>query len=349
MPVKNLFVKDIYLMITTAFANKRKSLKPFAAACIFLAGMMPLKSLAQTSFPMQAWTSVTIDKPCTESLVTYTLIFRIGNGSGIAVVGGAIGTITFPAGFTFTSISAVEFNGTDCQNYTTTATTINFQVPGITGTITGAANSADTIIIAGVINTSTVNSYQLSMTIPNKSGGTNTWPMSANSQFDILLSSIAPDNGTVDVNNFCSATSGNILLTASGGRLGIPGAVVAWYTGNCGGLSGGTLVGTGNPISLPKPTTTTTYFVRYEGCNNTSCFRDKVTVLTSPVISPVTTFNVCPGSTIQLKGSGGGGASTTPWNSLTTAVATVSPGNGERHFPGNKQNHLAGSQYLYRY
>lgn len=66
-------------------------------------------------------------------------------------------------------------------------------------------------------------------------------------------------------------------LTLSGGSLGT-GAAWYWYTGSC----GGTLIGTGNSISV-SPSSTTTYYVRAEGtCNMTSCASTTVTVSAPP-------------------------------------------------------------------
>lgn len=59
----------------------------------------------------------------------------------------------------------------------------------------------------------------------------------------------------------------SIRLKASGATLGAN-AVYKWYTGSC----GGTLIGTGDIITV-SPAVATTYFVRVEGdCNITSCF-----------------------------------------------------------------------------
>jgi len=57
----------------------------------------------------------------------------------------------------------------------------------------------------------------------------------------------------------------NISLMLTGGS----GSTVKWYTGACGGT--GTLVGTGNPLSLAVPASTTTYYGLWsDGCGNVS-------------------------------------------------------------------------------
>ncbi|HEX2901715.1 MAG TPA: glycine-rich protein, partial [Bacteroidia bacterium] len=73
---------------------------------------------------------------------------------------------------------------------------------------------------------------------------------------------------------------GSTTLTQVGATLGTAG-VINWYTGSC----GGTLVGTGNSITV-NPTTTTTYYVRAEGsCNNTACATLVVTVDNVPPVA----------------------------------------------------------------
>jgi hypothetical protein len=92
----------------------------------------------------------------------------------------------------------------------------------------------------------------------------------------------------VDRNNFCFNDPGNIQLS----ELNAAGQPVEWYTGSC----GGTLVGTGSPISISSPTTNTTYFVRYPGCS--TCNSIAVSVI--PLASSVVNANICSGDTYIL-------------------------------------------------
>jgi hypothetical protein len=97
--------------------------------------------------------------------------------------------------------------------------------------------------------------------------------------------SIAPTIilGTTSICNGSSTT-----LSVSGGSVGT-GAVAKWYSGTCGGA----LVGSGNTITV-LPSSTTSYFVRYEGtCNTTSCFSTTVTVNTNTVSAASSTPTVC--------------------------------------------------------
>jgi hypothetical protein len=83
---------------------------------------------------------------------------------------------------------------------------------------------------------------------------------------------VAPTVAAVDRNNFCADDPGNITLTAIGGS----GTTLRWLTGSCEGTS----VGTGNPLVIASPTTTTTYYARWENsCGISACVDVTVTVI----------------------------------------------------------------------
>ncbi|HRI26878.1 MAG TPA: hypothetical protein PK715_02370, partial [Chitinophagales bacterium] len=106
----------------------------------------------------------------------------------------------------------------------------------------------------------------------------------------------------VDRTGFCADDPGNITLSVSGGA----GATAQWFTGSCGGTS----VGNGNPLVLPSPTVTTTYFVRYaDACGNLSGCAS-ITVNVSPLPTANITpnpANVCSGNVLTLNGNPSGG------------------------------------------
>ena len=106
-------------------------------------------------------------------------------------------------------------------------------------------------------------------------------------------------------------------LTVSGGSLGGPGGYAQWYSGSC----GGTLIGTGNSITV-SPTSNTTYYVRYKsGCSVTNCISVTVTTSVSITNSPAAT-SVCASSSNQttpLTYSGTTGSPSTysiVWNAI---------------------------------
>src|SRR5690554_2915606 len=135
--------------------------------------------------------------------------------------------------------------------------------------------------------------------------------------------SIAPTSIT-GTSAICSGSS--TTLTVSGGTLGT-GATAQWYSGSC----GGTLVGTGNSITV-SPTSTTTYYVRYSGtCNTTSCASQTVTVnsnSTAPT-SITGTTTICSGSSTTLTVNGGtlGTGATAQWFSGSCGGTLVGTGN----------------------
>lgn len=105
---------------------------------------------------------------------------------------------------------------------------------------------------------------------------------------------------------------GNTTLTQVGAVLGTAG-VINWYTGSC----GGTLVGTGNSITV-NPTSTTTYYVRAEGsCNNTTC---ATLVVTVDNVAPVA---VCQTVTVTLDAFGNGSLAAATVDGGSTDNCTV--------------------------
>ena len=106
-------------------------------------------------------------------------------------------------------------------------------------------------------------------------------------------SSTAP-TGITGSTTICNGGSTTLIL--SGGTVGT-GATAKWYSGSC----GGTLVGTGNSVSV-SPTTTTTYYVRYEGtCNTTSCASTTVSV--NPVLPASVGIAITSGTQVSCSGT----------------------------------------------
>ena len=124
----------------------------------------------------------------------------------------------------------------------------------------------------------------------------------------IIANSTAPTNAVASPSSVCPGVSTNITLTASGGTIGA-GAVVQWYTGSC----GGTLVGTGNPLTISQTlSSATTYYARYSGdCNETTCVASsQVTVNaipSTPTITPSGSTSFCTGGSVTLTSSSGSG------------------------------------------
>jgi large repetitive protein len=87
-----------------------------------------------------------------------------------------------------------------------------------------------------------------------------------------------PVSASASATTLCPKESATLTLNGGGGGTG---EVIRWYSGSC----GGTLVGTGNNLVV-TPTTTTTYFGRYEDgapCNyNSNCQAVTVTIHPNP-------------------------------------------------------------------
>jgi hypothetical protein len=130
---------------------------------------------------------------------------------------------------------------------------------------------------------------------------------------------IAPTSVSASLNTIC--VGGSSTLTYSGGS----GTIFNWYTSSC----GGTLVGSGNNLSV-SPTVTTTYYGRWENsCGNSACQSVTVTVNPAPVAptsvsaSPNT---ICEGGSTTLSYNGGSGT-TFRWYTSSCGGTLVGSGN----------------------
>jgi RHS repeat-associated protein len=122
-----------------------------------------------------------------------------------------------------------------------------------------------------------------------------------------------PTSASSDRNNLCTNSGGNISLSVTGGS----GTTLRWLTGGCSGTS----IGTGNPLSIAAPTTTTTYYARWESssCGNSTCASVTVTVNGLPTPSSGSNSPICEGSDLNLNSSGGVSYSWTGPNSFTSS------------------------------
>ncbi len=83
-----------------------------------------------------------------------------------------------------------------------------------------------------------------------------------------------PTSAATDNTNICASAVPTITLTATGGS----GSTLRWYSGSC----GGSLVGTGSPLAIATPTSTTTYFARWENsCGVSNCASVVVTIISA--------------------------------------------------------------------
>ena len=88
----------------------------------------------------------------------------------------------------------------------------------------------------------------------------------------VIEEPIAPDSLTSDRNGFCPQDDGQIVLTAHGGS----GDMITWFEGDC----QTNVIATGNPITIPSPEDTTTYFAAWENlCGFSQCQQVTVNVV----------------------------------------------------------------------
>jgi LysM repeat protein len=134
---------------------------------------------------------------------------------------------------------------------------------------------------------------------------------------------VAPTSASVDHNNFCPSTWPTINLSAVGGS----GTTLNWST-SCGGA----VIGTGTPLNIASPASTTTYYAWWtNGCGSTTCQSVTVNILstaTPPTSVVVDNNNFCAGDypTITLTASGGSGA-TMNWYSGSCGGTSLGTGN----------------------
>jgi hypothetical protein len=138
-----------------------------------------------------------------------------------------------------------------------------------------------------------------------------------------------PTSATATPSTICNGQSSTLSLVGGGGG---DNETIHWYTSSC----GGTPVGTGNSLSV-SPTTTTTYYGRYEDgtpCSfNSGCETVMVTVKqksTDPTSATATPSLICNGqsSTLSLVGGGGGDNETIHWYTSSCGGTLVGTGNG---------------------
>ncbi|WP_163400110.1 fibronectin type III domain-containing protein, partial [Flavobacterium fluviatile] len=297
----------------------------------------------------QGQTNVSYSVPVIANATSYIWSY---SGTGATITGTTnTPTITFASNATSGNLTVYGVNscgnGIVSANY---AITVSNSAPATPGTITQPINkcAGSTGNIFSIVAVTGATSYSWSVT------GTG-WAITAGGTTTSAAITIGSGVGTVSVTatNACgtssTSTTGNITpnslsvaptgisgttticngnsttLTLTGGTSG-SGATARWYSGSC----GGTLVGTGNSISV-SPTTTTNYYVRYEGtCNTTTCASTTVTV-NFPSVAPTGitgTTTICNGGSTTLTVNGGtlGTGATVQW--FTGSCGGTSAGTG---------------------
>ncbi|CAF0728610.1 unnamed protein product [Rotaria sordida] len=314
-----------------------------------------------------ASTSVTVNTPSVAPTgITGTTTICNGGSTTLTVAGGTVGTGVTVEWFTgscggtsagtgnsitvsptSTTTYYVRYAGT-CNTTTCASTSVTVNQPsvaptGITGTTTICNGGSTTLTVAGgTVGTGvtvqwftgscggtsagTGNSITVSPTSTTtyyvRYAGTCNTTTCASTSVTVNTPSVAP-TGITGTTTICNGNS--TTLTVAGGTVGT-GVTVEWFTGSCGGTS----AGTGNSITV-SPTSTTTYYVRYNGtCNTTTCASTSVTV-NQPSVAPTGitgTTTICNGGSTTLTVAGGtvGTGVTVEW--FTASCGGTSAGTG---------------------
>ena len=245
-------------------------------------------------------------------------------GTGDAITGSPAVTTTY-----YVRYSGV-CNTTGCAEFTVTVNTPSTAPTGATGTTTICPGGSTTLTVTG----GTKGTGAITEWFTGSCGGTAigtgdaiTVLPTATTTYYVRYSGNCNATScatvTVTVNTLSTAPTGatgntticngtSTTLTVAGGSKGT-GAVTQWFTGLC----GGTAIGTGDAITV-SPTTTTTYYVRYNGtCNTTSCATVIVTVSNLSTAPTGATGNktVCSGvsTTLTVAGGSKGAGAVTQW------------------------------------
>ena len=143
----------------------------------------------------------------------------------------------------------------------------------------------------------------------------------------------APTSLSSSQNNYCSGSVSNITLTATFPTQTNILGTVEFFSGSCGGTPVATVAGNGTTTvttpSFAAPTSTTTYYVRYNpgtgsGCSPTVCQSVTVTVNDLPTAITVNTPGTYCGNT-TLTTSGGTGGTVYYQGTTSAGTSTATP------------------------
>ena len=225
------------------------------------------------------------------------------------------------SGDTFESLpTGISLSGTGYQwTYSTTPTGTRMNISGATGATytpdpsVAPFNAAGTYYVFRNAMLRSTNNVT-----PNPYVATN-----ESNAATVIISqqSSNPSSASASSSTICSGSSTTLTLNGGGGALG---EMIRWYSGSC----DGPLVGNGNNLVV-SPTTTTTYYGRYENdtpCNyNSACASIAITVTPNATIGSVSGASpLCIGSTANYTANGvvlGGG--TGAWSTSDARIATV--------------------------
>jgi hypothetical protein len=207
--------------------------------------------------------------------------------------------------YNYSVVNELGPNGTGAIDYTWTVTVSGSASATLTAN-SQVATAGNPAVFTGSASAITVNlgstgagNVNVSVTANNTCGSSS----ALTENLAVNLLSDNPTSATASIATICNGQNTNLTLNGGGGGTN---EVVTWYTGGC----GGSLVGTGNGLSV-SPTATTTYFGRYETpapCSDeTTCQAVTITV-NQPSVAPTSISGAsagCNGDPVLLTAIGG--------------------------------------------
>jgi hypothetical protein len=239
-----------------------------------------------------------------------------GSCGNITVTVNALPVVTLSGPATACAVSAGNV-------YTTQAGMSNYiWTVSAGGTPTSGGGPNDNTV---TVTWNTAGAQTVSVNYTNASGCTALSPTVYN--VTVSQQSGNPTSATASPGTICNGQSSVLTLNGGGGGSN---ETIRWYSGSC----GGTLVGTGNNLSV-SPATTTTYYGRYEDsapCGNTTCAQVTVTVNQhsgNPTSATATPSTICNGqsTTLTLIGGGGGDNTVIKWYTGSCGGTLAGTGN----------------------
>ncbi|MDD4148925.1 MAG: HYR domain-containing protein [Bacteroidales bacterium] len=257
-----------------------------------VSGHLPSGSRFYNEYPVTGTSveyTITIPFPATPGVSTYFAVPPGATSCYFEFTIEVVDMITSP-----TATSPITY----CQNDIATPLTATASDPSYTlyyySTLSGAPQLS--------ITPSTATAGTFTYYVSEGLGGSCISPNKLPIQVIVNPLPLAPTSAVSDNSSVCFNDAGNIVLTATGGS----GDILNWYTGSC----AGTLIGTGNNLSIASPSVTTTYYAAWENsCGISSCANVEVTVLPELLMSlsvtaEISSFNGNDGE-ITVAASGG--------------------------------------------
>jgi hypothetical protein len=206
-------------------------------------------------------------------------------------------------------------------------TNLSLAISGTTGTSTspwsgtlntGQTFSGSTSPILVPVNPATSTTYTITSLSDAYCSNTS---FTGSATVTVNVKSADPTSATASATTICNGFS--TILTLNGGGGG-NNETIRWYAGSCGE---GTAVGSGNNLSV-SPTTTTTYFGRYENsgaCNYaTACASITITVIPASVGGTVSTAQtICYNTQLQDLTLSGQTGLVVKWQKASDAAFTI--------------------------